>query len=35
VPQRYKLDRLSKIYRNRIEAQFQPASIHHKESLLF
>ena len=35
VPQRYKLDSLSKIYRNRIEARFQPASIHRLESPSF
>ncbi|MFM6629224.1 MAG: hypothetical protein ACKPJK_08080 [Microcystis panniformis] len=35
VPQRYKLDSLSKIYRNRIEARFQPDSIHRLESPSF
>ena len=30
MPQQYKLDRLSKIYRNRVEARFQPASSHTK-----
>ena len=30
MPQQYKLVRLSKIYRNRVEARFQPASSHTK-----
>ncbi|REJ47508.1 MAG: hypothetical protein DWQ53_07855 [Microcystis flos-aquae DF17] len=30
MPQQYKLVRLSKIYRNRVEVQFQPASSHTK-----
>jgi len=30
MPQQYELDRLSKIYRNPVEVQFQPASSHTK-----
>ncbi|CCI30695.1 hypothetical protein MICAI_1340006 [Microcystis sp. T1-4] len=30
MPQQYELDRLPKIYRNRVEVQFQPASSHTK-----